>query len=150
MQPESDPTKPWHCHSVEVCGPAQWHIPQEEKWSLCEFLLSQCDMEHTTDCWLLHSQDNSISKLHIHAALNVGEMWLRQPEEGHQLVQLYGEGGVCKACEVKDEIVRRCEPPLGSRAPQVPPQLGDLPSSLTTVFSLLYLYLVYLVCGHHA
>jgi hypothetical protein len=35
-------------------------------------------------------------------------------EEGHQLAQLYGEDGACEACEVRDEIARRHEPPLRS------------------------------------
>ena len=59
-------------------------------------------------------QGNSITKTHIYAALNVGETWLRQAEEGHRLVQLYGEGGEREAQEVKAKFAERREPPLGS------------------------------------
>lgn len=52
--------------------------------------------------------------MHICAALDMGETWLRQAEEGNQLVQLYGEGGACEAQEVMDEITEQCKPPLGS------------------------------------
>lgn len=54
--------------------------------------------------------------MHICAALDMGETWLRQAEEGNQLVQLYGEGGACEAQEVTGEIAERREPPLGGPA----------------------------------
>jgi hypothetical protein len=41
--------------------------------------------------------------------------YMRQAEEGYQLVHLYGEGGACEAREVMDEAAKRREPPLGSR-----------------------------------
>jgi hypothetical protein len=59
-------------------------------------------------------QGNVITKMHIYAVLDVGETWLRQAEEGHRLVELYGEGGECEVPEVKEKLAETREHPLGS------------------------------------
>ena len=59
-------------------------------------------------------QDNILRKAHVLVALGVGETWLRQAEEGSRLVQVYGEGGELEASEVRDEVAKTREPPLGS------------------------------------
>lgn len=50
----------------------------------------------------------------IHTALDVGETWLRQAEEGDRLARTYGEGGEHQARHVVEELAAIRHPPLGS------------------------------------
>ena len=60
------------------------------------------------------NQNRNITKAHIYAALDVGETWLRQAEDGDQLTATFGTGGTHPADEVIEEIAQERTPPRGS------------------------------------
>jgi hypothetical protein len=60
------------------------------------------------------NQNRNITKAHIYAALDVGETWLRQAEDGDRLIATFGAGGTHPVDEVMEEIAQERTPPRGS------------------------------------
>jgi hypothetical protein len=114
LPPVTEPrsAKSPHPSLLEVCRELSEGILQTTEQ--CSDSKSSLHLQPFLLSGLTSHQNRNITKAHIYAALDVGETWLRQAEDGNRLIGTFGAGGTRPVEEVIEEIAQERTPPRGS------------------------------------